>query len=444
ILQPEEDVVFFVLDAHKPTDVCNVYSDGQVRLVYKDEEEDIPNFDDIFRDDEDENEEEVGEGREGLEALVERRRERKAWEEKRNTLMFNYTQFSYYGKPSACVALDVSWRLSRAGVAAAWCCGVALEAAPRCTSALRRACLLDAAAYTPCSCSQNNMCLPCCTPPVVAGGALRHAPDVGPHLRLHTVAGASRLRQLLVDMGCRCSRRGRRGARWTRRCAAARARRWRRRARACNCASAAPRVAPLLTRPHAPPLAALDLVFCLLALLEHETLNRAEGFQHALAALETDNGDNETGGLAGRRRDAATEAMVRLVNNTLSARTLHRAGPFNYFIVQEGTPEAAIVCGPLWLGVAARWAAAAAGAVRGRGGAQPLVASAGRSDGAALLLGVPPRSQHEPRNLFGAAFEQAATKSGVSISLDYFDSSVVFLPTSQRAQFLDALTALLA
>lgn len=30
ILQPEEDVVFFVLDAHKPTDVCNVYSDGQV------------------------------------------------------------------------------------------------------------------------------------------------------------------------------------------------------------------------------------------------------------------------------------------------------------------------------------------------------------------------------------------------------------------------------
>lgn len=30
ILQPEEDVVFFVLDSHKPTDVCNVYSDGQV------------------------------------------------------------------------------------------------------------------------------------------------------------------------------------------------------------------------------------------------------------------------------------------------------------------------------------------------------------------------------------------------------------------------------
>lgn len=33
ILQPEEEVVFFVLDAHKPTDVCNVYSDGQVSFL---------------------------------------------------------------------------------------------------------------------------------------------------------------------------------------------------------------------------------------------------------------------------------------------------------------------------------------------------------------------------------------------------------------------------
>lgn len=34
ILQPDEDVVFFILDAHKPTDVCNVYSDGQVKYIF--------------------------------------------------------------------------------------------------------------------------------------------------------------------------------------------------------------------------------------------------------------------------------------------------------------------------------------------------------------------------------------------------------------------------
>lgn len=31
LLQPEEDVIFFICDAHRPLDVCNIYSDRQVR-----------------------------------------------------------------------------------------------------------------------------------------------------------------------------------------------------------------------------------------------------------------------------------------------------------------------------------------------------------------------------------------------------------------------------
>lgn len=31
ILQPDDDVVFFVCDSHRPMDVCNIYSDSQVR-----------------------------------------------------------------------------------------------------------------------------------------------------------------------------------------------------------------------------------------------------------------------------------------------------------------------------------------------------------------------------------------------------------------------------
>lgn len=31
VLQPEEDVTFFVCDSHRPLDICNVYSDSQVR-----------------------------------------------------------------------------------------------------------------------------------------------------------------------------------------------------------------------------------------------------------------------------------------------------------------------------------------------------------------------------------------------------------------------------
>lgn len=32
LLQPDEDVTFFICDSHRPMDVCNVYSDSQVRV----------------------------------------------------------------------------------------------------------------------------------------------------------------------------------------------------------------------------------------------------------------------------------------------------------------------------------------------------------------------------------------------------------------------------
>lgn len=32
ILQPDDDVIFFVCDSHRPMDVCNIYSDSQVQI----------------------------------------------------------------------------------------------------------------------------------------------------------------------------------------------------------------------------------------------------------------------------------------------------------------------------------------------------------------------------------------------------------------------------
>lgn len=35
ILEPDEDVTFFVVDSHRPTDICNIYSSSQVfNLLY--------------------------------------------------------------------------------------------------------------------------------------------------------------------------------------------------------------------------------------------------------------------------------------------------------------------------------------------------------------------------------------------------------------------------
>ena len=70
-LEPEADVVFFIIDSHRPTDLCNIYSESQVcihltmqlynieniliyfslqiRILSKlEDEENIPEFQDIF------------------------------------------------------------------------------------------------------------------------------------------------------------------------------------------------------------------------------------------------------------------------------------------------------------------------------------------------------------------------------------------------------------
>lgn len=34
ILEPEEDVIFFIFDSHRPTDICNIYSSSQVNISF--------------------------------------------------------------------------------------------------------------------------------------------------------------------------------------------------------------------------------------------------------------------------------------------------------------------------------------------------------------------------------------------------------------------------
>lgn len=30
LLEPDEDIIFFIVDSHRPTDICNIYSSSQV------------------------------------------------------------------------------------------------------------------------------------------------------------------------------------------------------------------------------------------------------------------------------------------------------------------------------------------------------------------------------------------------------------------------------
>ncbi|CAG0897577.1 unnamed protein product, partial [Darwinula stevensoni] len=138
LLDPPENQVLFVADMHRPMDVCNIYSAGQVCLLMQPEDdEEIPSYGDIFREEEarhhaedsEEEEEEEGaeeenEGDEGEngrrrkrrrfdeEALM-KRREKREWENHRRQILFDYTQFSYYGSPTSVLMYNLAWRLSK-------------------------------------------------------------------------------------------------------------------------------------------------------------------------------------------------------------------------------------------------------------------------------------------------------------------------------------------
>ena len=109
-LDPADEVIFFILDNHRPVDVTNIHNETQVRLLMKmDPEENVPEYDQIFRDDDSDSEDEEYD----TEASLLRRRERRHWEEERERLLFSYTRDSYTSTSSALLVYELAWRLSR-------------------------------------------------------------------------------------------------------------------------------------------------------------------------------------------------------------------------------------------------------------------------------------------------------------------------------------------
>lgn len=148
LLKPQEDLVFFVVDSHRPFDVCNIYSEDQIRILNKpDQDEETPEYQEIFRDESDDEEvndddddndednnddeivnsddEEIIESRQSKrrrlnEEDIIKRRERREWERKRETILFNYMQYSYYGKSSAVVVFEMAWKMSKDSLDMVW------------------------------------------------------------------------------------------------------------------------------------------------------------------------------------------------------------------------------------------------------------------------------------------------------------------------------------
>ncbi|KAJ4941941.1 hypothetical protein JOQ06_011812 [Pogonophryne albipinna] len=129
MLQPDDDSVFFICDTHRPVDVVNVYNDSQIKLLIKqDDDLGVPSYDDIFRDEEDEegadsgNESEDGSEPSGkrrrfdegaIERRIDRQRAKREWETRRREILFDYEQYEYHGTSAAVMFFELAWVLTK-------------------------------------------------------------------------------------------------------------------------------------------------------------------------------------------------------------------------------------------------------------------------------------------------------------------------------------------
>jgi cell division control protein 45 len=132
LFEPDEEQVIFVADSHRPIDVYNVYRDGQLRLLMREDDSDpIPAYEQVFNDelDDDEDDEQGADpaqherqrdqARFSLEQL-EKRKKRREWVTQRERTLFEYSQFSYFGMSSSLLFFELAWKIGKDNLELLW------------------------------------------------------------------------------------------------------------------------------------------------------------------------------------------------------------------------------------------------------------------------------------------------------------------------------------
>ncbi|XP_071448319.1 cell division control protein 45 homolog [Hetaerina americana] len=487
-LEPDDDVVFFVADNHRPTDVCNVYSNGQVRLLMQPtSDEGIPGFDDIFRDeesdDEEDGEEEDDDDDEGedseervesarqkrmrmSEEAILKRREKRVWEESRRRILFEYTQFSYYGQSCSVLMFELAWKLSKDNHDLIWWAIVGateqlilgkvenqhyvLESGnlQNHVSRLSHQSSADANAQnTGVKITFDKDLRLALYRHWTVEASIKHTMYTACKLKLWSLRGEKRLNELLAEMGLPLVQSRQKFSAMDlvlRKEFQTSLEKVSEKYGLSNIVYAS----FVLQYGFRSRFCAADVVYAMLALLEGtgKTKSASDCFLDALDCLSRSQKDILTGGIEKAKR--LLECIFKQVQTSLDMSQVLSAGPFLYLVIQEGVLDSACFSNPHCLSLLASFALRAHVAIsRSRRAPNlPLVISAplDHAEGTCLILGIPPVSEDSPRNFFGKAFEQAAEKTNSRAVFDYFDTSCMQLKCEDRGKFFDALTSLLS
>ncbi|EFA05648.1 cell division control protein 45 homolog [Tribolium castaneum] len=473
LFEPEEDAIFFIIDSHRPTHLDNIYSDGQVRLLWTSEEDlEVPDFHAVYRDDSDEEsdeEPESGDEDEGRaakkrrlnEEAILKRRERRLWEAKRFDIIAEYSQYTYYNKASAIAMFKLAWFLNKDDKDLLWLAIVALteqyilgkiensqyvlavgELQSHSNRLRNRS--NDTDGLTSLRITYENDLKLVLYRHWSVESSLKYSMFTACKLKLWSHRGSKKLYELLADMGLPLSQSQQAFESMDLQLRKEFHQSIEKLSEKYNLEDLV-FTSFVLQYGYRNKYCASDIVYAMFAILESSPKETPEEcFNSALDCLTRNKKDVVQKAI--ERAKIITKTIFKTVQAAIDMKQIITAGNFVYYIIQEGCLDWYMFSNQYILLLLAQFILRAYVSMsRNRKAPDlPLIISAPKNLdlGTCVILGIPPLRQNSPKNNLGRAFEEAAENINYEVLSDYFDTSYFEINIKDRTRFFDALTAL--
>ncbi|XP_032435646.1 cell division control protein 45 homolog isoform X1 [Xiphophorus hellerii] len=485
MLQPDSDSIFFICDTHRPVDVVNVYNDTQIKLLIKEDDDlGVPTYDDIFRDeDEEEGEDSGNESDEGsepsgkrrrfdegaIERRIERQRAKRQWEARRREILFDYEQYEYHGTSAAMMFFELAWVLTKDTKDMLWWAIIGLTDQWVHDKIPHMKYVSDIATVQRHVSrhnhrnedEENSLSIDCMRISFEYDLrlALYHHWSLYESIcnsyytvcsfKLWTLKGQKKLQEFLADMGLPL-------------------RQVKQKFKSMDI-TIKENLRDVIEESSNKygmkdiriqtfgvhfgfknSFLASDMVHAAAALLEsteRDENDPTDNFIKALDALSRSHLDRLLSGI-----DLAKKKLIAIqqtVASCICTNIILSQGPFLYCYLMEGTPDVKLFSKPLALTLLCKYLLTAfVHSTRNkRCKLLPLIMAAPKDveKGTVIVVGIPPESEtSDKKNFFGRAFEKAAESTSSRTLHDHFDMSIIELKSEDRSKFLDALITLLS
>ncbi|CAH2295564.1 cell division control 45 homolog [Pelobates cultripes] len=484
-LQPQEETIFYICDTHRPIDVVNVYNDSQIKLLIKqDDDLEIPNYDDIFRDDEDEDGEDSGNDSDGsepsgkrrrfdegaVERRIEKRRERREWEARRREILFDYEQYEYHGTSSAMMMFELAWIMSKDSNDMLWWSIIGLTDQWVQDKITQMKYVTDVGTLQRHVSrhnhrnedEENSLSIDCMRIAFEYEFSLRlslyqhwslyesicNSCYTSASLKLWSVQGQKKLQEFLADMGLPLKQVKQKFHSMD--VSLKENLREMIEESANKFGMKDVRVQTFSVQfGFKNKFLANDIVLAVMSLLENTERdeNGTDNFIKALDSLSRSNLDTLYFGLEQAKK--LLRAVQQIVASCICTNLILSQGPFLYCYLMEGTPDVKMFSKPASLCLLCKYLLKSfvCSTKNKRCKLLPLVLAAPLDVdmGTVIMVGIPPEAEiSDKKNFFGRAFEKAAESTSSRTLHNHFDMSIIELRTEDRSKFLDALISLLS